>query len=75
MTGVLVVLGAVLISLFVMDVFAQLQLTWVFPVLFAAPFWIGMYWRRATTTAAWCTVGYCALAFFLVPWLLPRLWD
>ena len=48
-TGSLVIVGAVAISLSKMDVFEQLKLTWVFPVLFAAPFWIGMYWRRATT--------------------------
>ncbi|HUG93239.1 MAG TPA: hypothetical protein VML55_20525, partial [Planctomycetaceae bacterium] len=52
LTGVLVVGGAVLMSLYTMDVFLQLQLTWVFAVLFAAPFWIGMFWRRATTLAA-----------------------
>ncbi|MCO6455838.1 MAG: hypothetical protein J5I93_11125 [Pirellulaceae bacterium] len=73
LTGVLVVGGAVVISLFMMDVFAQLELTWVFPVLFAAPFWIGMFWRRATTAAAWTTVAYCALTFFLVPFLAPIL--
>lgn len=71
MTGILVVGGAVVISLFMMDVFAQLELTWVFPVLFAAPFWIGMYWRRATTTAAWTTVGFCALMFFVIPFAAP----
>jgi SSS family solute:Na+ symporter len=71
-TGSLVIVGAVAISLSKMDVFEQLQLTWVFPVLFAAPFWIGMYWRRATTTAAWCSVTFCALAFFLIPFLAPR---
>jgi SSS family solute:Na+ symporter len=71
-TGALVVGGAVAISLSQMNVFEQLKLTWVFPVLFAAPFWIGMYWRRATTTAAWTTVGFCTLAFFLVPFLAPR---
>jgi SSS family solute:Na+ symporter len=73
LTGVIVVAGAVLISLFVMNVFEQLQLTWVFPVLFAAPFWVGMYWRRATTTAAWVTVAFCALTFFVIPFLAPRL--
>ncbi|MEZ6110346.1 MAG: hypothetical protein R3C99_04945 [Pirellulaceae bacterium] len=62
-----------IISLFMMNVFAQLQLTWVFGVLFAAPFWIGMYWRRATTGAAWITVAYCTLMFFVVPFLAPRL--
>jgi len=72
MTGVIVVAGAVLVSLSVMDVFKQLQLTWVFPVLFAAPFWVGMYWRRATAAAAWLTVIFCAAAFFLIPALAPH---
>lgn len=71
LTGIIVVAGAVIISLFMMDVFQQLQLTWVFGVLFAAPFWIGMYWRRATTLAAWTTVAYCALVFFAIPYFAP----
>jgi SSS family solute:Na+ symporter len=70
-TGTLVIVGAVAISLSKMDVFEQLQLTWVFPVLFASPFWIGMYWRRATTAAAWLSVAFCALVFFLIPFLAP----
>jgi SSS family solute:Na+ symporter len=73
LTGVVVVAGSVIISLFYMNVFKQLQLTWVFPVLFAAPFWVGMYWRKATRTAAWVTVSFCACAFFLIPFLAPRL--
>ena len=56
-----------------LDVFEQLKLTWVFGVLFAAPFWIGMYWRRATKAAAWCSVAFCALAFFILPMTLPKL--
>lgn len=72
-TGALIVGGAVLVSLFYMDVFEQLQLTWVFNVLFAAPFWIGMYWRRATAGAAWATVLFNVLIFFLVPYTAPRL--
>jgi solute:Na+ symporter, SSS family len=75
LTGVLVVGGAVIVSLFYMNVFAQLQLTWVFNILFAAPFWIGMYWRRATLTAAWVTVAYSATVFFLIPFAAPRLID
>lgn len=71
LTGILVVGGSVMLSLAMMDVFAQLQLTWVVLVPVAAPFWIGMYWRRATTTAAWTTVVFCALMFFVLPWLTP----
>jgi len=74
-TGVLVVGGAVVVSLFYMNVFEQLQLTWVFNILFAAPFWAGLYWRRATLAAAWGTVAYCALTFFLIPYAAPRLAD
>ena len=69
--SVVIVGGAVIISLSIMDVFAQLQLTWVFGVLFAAPFWIGMYWRRGTTAGAWATVGFCLFAFFLIPAIAP----
>ena len=71
LTGILVVAGAVIISLISMDVYVQLQLTWVFGVLFAAPFWVGMYWRGATLIAAWISVAFCAIMFFLVPMLLP----
>lgn len=72
LTGGLIVGGAVLVSLFYMNVFEQLQLTWVFNVLFAAPFWIGLYWRRATLSAAWVTVAFCSLVFFVIPFAAPR---
>jgi len=71
LTGILVVAGAVIISLNFMDVFLQLQLTWIFNILYATPFWVGMYWRRATTTAAWWTVAYCVVMFFLLPMFIP----
>lgn len=73
LTGVFVVGGGVIVSLFLMDVFKQLQLTWVFNVLFAAPFWVGMWWRRATAGAAWITVIFNVMVFFGIPFLAPRL--
>ncbi|OHB77616.1 MAG: hypothetical protein A2W31_01655, partial [Planctomycetes bacterium RBG_16_64_10] len=75
LTGAIVVVGSVVISLCMMDVFKQLQLTWVVAMLFAAPFWVGIFWRRATTAAAWSTVACSALLFFVIPWLTPRLWP
>ncbi|MFC1597719.1 hypothetical protein ACFL5Q_07265, partial [Planctomycetota bacterium] len=42
------------------------------PIVFASLFWVGMFWRRATKWAAWGTVLFSVLAFFLLPWLLPR---
>ncbi|MEE8451103.1 MAG: sodium:solute symporter family protein [Thermoguttaceae bacterium] len=70
-TGIFMIVGAVLMSWYSMDVFKQLQLTWIVPMLFAAPFWVGMYWRRATTTAAWGTLLFAAIVLFAAPHLAP----
>ena len=47
--GVVIVGGSVVFALTIFDMLGQLQLTFWFPLVFAAPFWLGMYWRRATT--------------------------
>ncbi len=75
LSGVFVVGSAVVISLWYINVFHHLPVTLMFGVLFAAPFWIGMYWRGATKTAAWCAVAFCALMFFVVPFAAPRLFP
>ncbi len=41
------------------------------PPSFAAPFWIGMFWRRATRIAAWITIVFVLAFFFLAPIFLP----
>ncbi|MFP6899692.1 MAG: sodium:solute symporter family protein, partial [Opitutales bacterium] len=70
-TGGVVVFGSVMISIAVMDMFALLKQTWIVPMTFAALFWMGMYWRRATTKAAWITVIFCLASFFVIPRLIP----
>ncbi|OHB68754.1 MAG: hypothetical protein A2V70_01840 [Planctomycetes bacterium RBG_13_63_9] len=68
----LMIIGGVAVSLYYQDVFTQLKIAWEMPILFAAPFWIGMFWRRATKWAAWSALGFSALAFFIVPAVLPH---
>lgn len=70
-TGAIVVLGAVVVSLTMLDMFKQLELTWIVPMTFAALFWLGMYWRRATTKAGWITIVFCLLCFFVLPRAIP----
>ena len=70
-TGAIVVLGAVIISVTMLDMFKQLELTWIVPMTFAALFWLGMYWRRATTKAGWITIAFCLLTFFILPRIIP----
>jgi len=50
-----------------MNVFEQLKFAWEIPIVFAAPFWIGMYWRRANKTAAWTTIVVTLILFFVIP--------
>jgi SSS family solute:Na+ symporter len=65
--GVLVIVGGVVISLCFMNIFEQLKIALELPIIFAAPFWVGMFWRRATRLAAWLTIAFSTLAFFVLP--------
>ena len=44
-TGALIVTGSIIFSLSINDMLGQLKLNFWFPLVFAAPFWLGMYWR------------------------------
>ena len=72
-TGTIIVTGSIMFSLLIFDMIQQLTITFWFTLVFAAPFWIGMYWRRATTKAAWITVAYCLLFFTMIPYFGPML--
>lgn len=71
MTGLLIIVGAAFVSLMYADVFGQFKMAMELPILFAAPFWIGMYWRRATRTAVWGTILFSLLVFFILPVAIP----
>ena len=70
--GALVIIGATVNSLLSMNVFEQLKFAWEIPIIFAAPFWVGMYWRRANKHAAWITCVVTLLLFFLIPSGIPK---
>ena len=72
-TGAVVVIGAVVGALMIDDMFTILKQTWIVPMTFAALFWVGMYWRRATTTAGWVTVIFCVMSFFVLPHIVPAI--
>ncbi|MFV2066936.1 MAG: sodium:solute symporter [Pirellulales bacterium] len=71
--GPLVIVGAVVIALGFYDVFGQYKMSLEMIVVCAAPFWVGMFWRRATRWAAWTTMAFSVLAFFVIPAVAPRL--
>ncbi len=72
-TGIIIIAGAGVIALNFMDVFRQFRLALEVPIVFAAPFWIGMFWRRANRWSAWLTVLFSTFAFFVIPIVAPML--
>ena len=75
LTGMIVVAGSCFFALTFYDMLKQLELTFWFPLVFASPFWIGMYWRKASGRAAWITVVYCLLFFFVIPYFGPKVFT
>lgn len=73
--GGLVVIGGALIATQFDSILQQLKLWWELNVMVAASFWLGMKWRRANSKAAWCSILAAAIAFFVLPILLPALFG
>lgn len=71
LTGLVIIAGATVFSLWYADVFGQFKMAMELPILFAAPFWMGMYWRRANRTAVWGTMIFSILVFFVLPVVIP----
>ncbi|QDT02662.1 Sodium/glucose cotransporter [Rubripirellula lacrimiformis] len=73
LTGLIIIVGAAVVAMRFSDVFGQFKMAMELPILFAAPFWVGMYWRRANRTAVWGTMAFSLVFFFVLPYALPRL--
>lgn len=71
LSGLIMIVGASVVAIQMSDVFGQFKLAMELPILFAAPFWIGMFWRRVNRTAVWGTIAFSSLVFFVLPVVLP----
>jgi SSS family solute:Na+ symporter len=70
--GGLVVIGGALLATQFGSLLQILKFMWEVNVMVAASFWLGMKWRRANKTAAWCSIVSTALFFFVLPLVLPN---
>ena len=73
LTGLVIIVGAAVVSLTYADVFGQFKMAMELPILFAAPFWLGMYWRRVNRTSVWGTILFSLFVFFVLPVVIPLL--
>jgi len=71
--GALVLICGAMIATQFDTILQQLKLWWELNVTVAASFWLGMKWRRANKTGAWCSILATAICFFVLPILLPVL--
>jgi SSS family solute:Na+ symporter len=72
-TGLVIIIGAAVFALYYADVFGQFKMAMELPILFAAPFWLGMYWRRVNRTAVWGTILFSLFVFFVLPSVIPAI--
>jgi len=73
LTGLVIIVGAAFIAMTYANVFGQFKMAIELPILFAAPFWLGMYWRRVNRFAVWGTIATSLMVFFVLPVVVPKL--
>lgn len=71
--GIFVVIGGAMFAIGYDNVYLLLKLLWEFYVVTAAAFFLGLKWRRTTTTGAWCSALSTAVLFFGLGVLVPLL--
>ncbi|MBN1291017.1 MAG: sodium:solute symporter family protein [Candidatus Latescibacteria bacterium] len=64
-TSFFIVAGSLAFAFYLPGVIAALELFWKLPALMGIPFWIGIFWRRANSTAAWVSFLLAFAAFFV----------
>lgn len=73
--GFLMISGAAFVSIQSYNVLEQYFMALEVALAFAAPFWLGMYWRGATTSAAWATIAFSVFFFFVGPYFIPKVFP
>ena len=66
-----VVFGGAAMALNVETMFEQLKYLWELGPVFAAPFWLGVLWRRANARSTWGAIVFTLMLFVILPVLLP----
>ncbi len=71
--GVVIILGAIYLSIYFHDIFMQFKFIWEIPIIFGASLWVGLFWRKTTAAAVWTNVVISAVLFFILPATLPTI--
>ncbi len=69
--GIVFIFGAGALALGFNSILTLLKFVWGFFAVFAATFWLGMLWRRASRNAAWASILTTAALFLVIPAFLP----
>ncbi|MCK4998097.1 MAG: hypothetical protein KAS23_01130, partial [Anaerohalosphaera sp.] len=69
--GAFTIIGGALLALTFDSMLQQMKMIWEFGIIFAAPFWFGMLWRRTGRKAAWMSIVITLVIFFLLPLMIP----
>jgi len=73
--GALTVAAGVFYAFMLSDVVKGVEQFWIVSAMMAIPFWVGLFWRGATTPAAWastivaCAIWYVTEQTWFVDWV------
>jgi solute:Na+ symporter, SSS family len=65
------IIGGVTLALYSSDIWSAFKYLFTLNFAFAAPFLLGILWRRANTKAAWATIIFSGSLTFLLPLAAP----
>ena len=69
-SGGVFLVGAALATTQFDNILQVLKFIWEFFVIFAAAFWLGLKWRRATRVGAWTSIVCTFALFYFIPLIL-----
>lgn len=64
-SAIIVVVGALIFAYWVPDVVKGLEIFWMISPVMGIAFWLGLFWRRATTVGAWASTAAALLGWWL----------
>lgn len=73
--GTLFLMGSALIATRFNTILELLKLMWELNVMVAASFWLGMKWRKANAKAAWWSISFTSISFYLLPILVTTVFP
>ncbi|MBD3386490.1 sodium:solute symporter family protein [candidate division KSB1 bacterium] len=70
--SVVMIVGAITLSLYFNNVLSLIKYIWQLPIIYGAVFWLSILWKKCSKPAALTAVIYSGLMIVVLPGVLPK---